>query len=78
MVCLYEVGVSASHRRRGVGRAMIDELKRICREAAVMKIWVIASRSNEAAMRLYAGTGGREAGADDVVFVWSGTPPTDS
>ena len=73
MVCLYEVGVSASHRRRGVGRAMLEELQRICREAGVMKVWVIASRSNEAAMRLYAGTGGREGGVDDVVFVWQ--PP---
>ena len=70
MACLYEIGVSAEHRRRGIGRALIEELQRICREARVMKVWVVASRSNEAAMRLYAGTGAREAGVDDVVFVY--------
>jgi len=73
MVCLYEVGVSEAHRRRGIGRAMVEELRRLCREAGVMKVWVIASRSNQAAMRLYAGTGGREGGDDAVVFVWQ--PP---
>jgi ribosomal protein S18 acetylase RimI-like enzyme len=70
MACLYEIGVAAGHRRRGIGRALIEELQRICREARVMKVWVVASRANEAAIRLYAGTGGREAGVDDVVFVY--------
>jgi len=73
MACLYEVGVSAAHRRCGIGSALVGELQRICRDAGVMKVWVIASRSNEAAMRLYAGTGARAAAADDVVFVYE--PP---
>jgi hypothetical protein len=35
-----------------------------------MKVWVVASRSNAAAMRLYSSTGARAARADDVVFVY--------
>src|SRR4051812_19786086 len=47
-----EVGVAASHRRRGVAkellRVLLDHARRLgCREA-----WVLTNRSNEAAMRL--------------------------
>lgn len=74
MVCLYEIGVADAHRRRGVGSALVEELKAHCRREKVMKAWVVASRSNRAAIRLYEATGGRtEAGADGVVFVWE--PP---
>jgi aminoglycoside 3-N-acetyltransferase I len=31
MVCLYEIDVAAPHRRRGVGSALIEELKACCR-----------------------------------------------
>lgn len=69
MVCLYEIGVAETHRRRGVGRALVEEVKAHCRRGNVMKAWVVTSRSNRAAIRLYESTGAR-AGADDVVFVW--------
>lgn len=72
MVCLYEIEVAASRRRQGVGAALVAALKALCRGRAVMKIWVIASRSNTAAMRLYEAAGARPgAGPDDVVLVWS-------
>jgi ribosomal protein S18 acetylase RimI-like enzyme len=72
MVCLYEIGVAAASRRRGLATAMIDALLAWCRAQGVMKTWVITDRSNEAALRLYAATGGRPDAGDDVVFVWSG------
>lgn len=72
MVCLYEIGVVAACRRRGIGRAMLEELKAWCRRENVMKAWVITDRANAAAMALYARAGGRPDAGDDVVFVWGG------
>ena len=57
MMFFYEIGVVESHRRRGVGKQLIGELKAICRQADVMKMWVPTGRSNVAATRLYASTG---------------------
>lgn len=70
MVCLYEIEVTPARRRRGIGRAMVEELIALCRRENVMKVWVVASRGNAAAMRLYASTGARAAAPDDVVFVY--------
>ena len=57
MMFFYEIGVSASHRRRGIGRRMITTLKLVCREENAMKMWVPTGRSNIAATGLYASTG---------------------
>ncbi len=57
MMFFYEIGVAESHRRRGVGKRLIGELKSICLEADVMKMWVPTGRSNVAATRLYTSTG---------------------
>jgi len=63
----YEIGVAESHRRRGIGKRMIGELKAICRKADVMKMWVPTGRSNEAATRLYASTGAVPLPSEDEV-----------
>jgi ribosomal protein S18 acetylase RimI-like enzyme len=57
MMFFYEIGVAESHRRRGIGTSLVAELKSICREHDVMKMWVPTGRSNIAATRLYARTG---------------------
>lgn len=76
MACLYEVAVSETYRRRGVGRAMIETLKAICKKENVMKTWVIANRSNVAASRFYESTGAvADADGDNTVFVY--LPPED-
>lgn len=61
---LNEVGVMEGARRRGVARALVDELKRIARERGCVSIWVLTDEDNAAAMRLYRSTGG----------VWNGDP----
>src|SRR5262249_55481827 len=48
MVCLYEIEVAEGYRRRGIGAALVDALRALCRGRGVTKIWVIASRSNAA------------------------------
>ena len=57
MMLLYEIGVTESHRRRGIGTQMITQLKGLCWAQNVMKMWVPTGRSNLAATRLYASTG---------------------
>ncbi len=39
---LYEIGVRAGRRRRGVGRALIAEMERWMRSARVASVWVLA------------------------------------
>jgi GNAT superfamily N-acetyltransferase len=73
MMCLYEIEVLEARRRRGVGRAMVEELIALCRRENAMKVWAVASRGNAGAMRLYASTGARAPAHDDVVFVYE--PP---
>ncbi len=72
MVFLYEVGVLAQYRRRGIGRALVEELKRFARESDCRKMFVPTQASNEAAMALYRSAGG-EGGADPngAAFWWN-------
>jgi len=67
MMFFYEIGVAASHRRRGIGTKMIGMLKSICRTHDVMKMWVPTGRSNLAATRLYESTGARAVPPGDEV-----------
>jgi ribosomal protein S18 acetylase RimI-like enzyme len=71
MMFFYEIGVEAAHRRRGIGRQMIDVLKAVCRASDVMKMWVPTGRSNVAATRLYASSGGVPTpDGDEVTYTW--------
>ncbi len=65
MMLFYEIVVDVKHRNLGVGKLLIEELKKICREEKVMKMWVLTNRSNLAAVGLYKGTGGIEAASGD-------------
>ncbi len=67
MMLFYEIGIADSERRQGVSTALIDEIKAICRERNIMKMWVETNESNEAAMRLYQSTGGTRDEEDNVV-----------
>ena len=68
---LYEVGVAEHHRRRGIGRALVEELKRLAKADGCGKMFVPTNRSNEAAMALYRSTGGKEGAADATAFSWN-------
>jgi len=69
MMFLYEIEVVERHQRQGVASAMIELLKKICREKDVFKMFVIASASNNAALRLYDSTfGDTGQGKENVVY----------
>ena len=59
-IYVYDLAVAATHRRRGIATALIQQLQRI---AAVRRAWVIfvqADRGDEPAIRLYSKLGRRE------------------
>jgi aminoglycoside 6'-N-acetyltransferase I len=68
---LYEIGTAPEYQRRGVGKALIQELERICRDAGLAEMFVFTNRSNTAAMRLYESTGGHTESDDEQMFVWT-------
>jgi len=71
MMFFYEISVAQTHYRSGVGRAMIELLKRFCREQEVMKMWVHTNKSNLAAVGLYKTTGGEaDESGDEVTFLY--------
>jgi aminoglycoside 6'-N-acetyltransferase I len=58
MFLVYDVGTVESHRRRGVQRALFDELERVARERGIGEGWVLTEPDNDAANALYASRGG--------------------
>ena len=56
---VYEVDVAETHRRRGIGKALLTELDRLARARGIRAGWVLTDRTNEAAMALYGSVGGR-------------------
>jgi GNAT superfamily N-acetyltransferase len=52
---LYSIGVRASDRRRGVGRALVQEMLRWTKAAGVPEVWVLAD--NPGAEAFYAACG---------------------
>jgi ribosomal protein S18 acetylase RimI-like enzyme len=71
MMFLYEVGVDQPYRRRGIGRALVEELKRCCNARNCVKMFVSASASNAAAMALYRAAGGVGGPQSDAAaFEW--------
>ena len=73
MALLYEVSVAEHMRGRHVGTQLITELKKICSDEGVMKMWVHTSRSNTAATRLYETTGAvpQPSEEDEIIYQYS-------
>jgi ribosomal protein S18 acetylase RimI-like enzyme len=67
---LYELAVDEPFRRRGIGRALVEELAALARAAGCYGMWVLTDHDNEAALATYEGTGG-EPEAGQVVEVWT-------
>jgi GNAT superfamily N-acetyltransferase len=59
-----EVGLAATHRRRGLGKAVLKALLEVGRAHHCRVAWVLTYQGNVAAKALYSSLGG-SAGADD-------------
>jgi ribosomal protein S18 acetylase RimI-like enzyme len=67
---LYELAVDEHFRRRGIGRALVEELASVAHAAGCYGMWVVTEDDNVAARATYEGTGATpEAG--QVVEVWT-------
>ena len=72
MMILYDITVVNKHRQKGIGTALIEQLKFICSTKPMMKMFVPTHRSNEPAVGLYQKTGGVLASAtDEVSLTWT-------
>ena len=60
-----EVAIAPTHRRRGLGKSVLQALFKVGRAHKCKAAWVLTDRINVAAMALYSSVGGTE-GADDV------------
>jgi ribosomal protein S18 acetylase RimI-like enzyme len=65
---LYEIDVRTEHRSRGIGRALVAGFIREAKDAGAFEVWVLTSRSNKAAMKIYAHCGLRPQQDDDVML----------
>jgi ribosomal protein S18 acetylase RimI-like enzyme len=65
-----EVGVAPSHQNRGVGRAIMQALLEVARNAGCAEAWVLTERQNLPAMRLYKAAGGEQEQDDIVMFTF--------
>jgi GNAT superfamily N-acetyltransferase len=65
-----EVGVAPSHQGQGIGKAIVEALLEHAKRLGCREAWVLTDRTNQAAMRLYASTGGKEAPHDQVMFTY--------
>ena len=68
-VFLYEIGVAQHARRRGLGRALVEEAKRIGRAAGAFELYVLTEPDNAAANGLYAATGATPE--TSVMWTWT-------
>jgi ribosomal protein S18 acetylase RimI-like enzyme len=55
---LYELAVDEAFRRRGIGRALVERLAALARDAGCYGMWVVTDADNRAARSTYERTGG--------------------
>jgi aminoglycoside 6'-N-acetyltransferase I len=65
-----EVGVASSHRRRGIGRHLVDKLVRHAAELGCTEAWVLTDRDNVAACRLYESAGATTPPDDSIMYTF--------
>jgi GNAT superfamily N-acetyltransferase len=67
---LYELAVDEPFQNRGIGRALVERLAAVAREAGCYGMWVITDDINRPARAVYEGTGGVPR-ANQVMEVWT-------
>jgi len=50
---MYHLAVGESHRRQGIGLALMDELERRLRSKGCIRYYLLVTKDNESAMRFY-------------------------
>ena len=68
MLLVYDIEVADSHRRQGVGTALVSAARHIARESGASETWLVTESDNEEAMALYEKLGGKRFAA--VGYEW--------
>jgi len=71
---LYEIGVRAAHRRKGVGRALLDYMARWMQKNEISEVWVCAD--NRVAVDFYRGCGFASEEPQPVYLTRTVEPPS--
>ncbi len=56
-VFIYDIGVATAHRRKGIGRGLIEALSRATAAAGHGEVWVLAETDDTDAVAFYEGLG---------------------
>ncbi len=67
---VYEVGVAAAWRGRGVATALVEGITALARAEGMFEAFVLTSRGNEQARRLYGRTGGLVEDDSAMLYVY--------
>ena len=64
---LYELSVADTHRRQGIGTALVDALEALAREQDCYGMWVLVDDDNVPARATYASAGGSDTSRPHMV-----------
>lgn len=78
MIYIHEVNVLSEYRRQGIGKKMMNELKKLCKNNYLSKMFLITRKTNLSAVNLYKATEGKSDNDDDIVFWYEGSHVTKS
>lgn len=70
MMCLYDLEVAQQYRRQGIGRMLVEEVRRHCEENNFLKMWVLTDEDNTAARALYEARGAEVQPGEPVLYWW--------
>ena len=65
-----EIGVAPTHRRQGIGKALMKAILEEAKQAGCSEVWVLTDRANLAAMAMYKSAGGEETLPDPTMFTF--------
>ncbi len=68
MLYIHEVNVLPQYQREGIGKRLMEEAIRICKEKGLFKSFLITNKSNTAACGLYETTGAIATEDDNIVY----------
>lgn len=67
---LYELTVAPASRRKGIGASLVTAMSKVAEGLGCIDMFLLARKSNEAAVRLYRRTGGVIETHDDQVVLY--------
>ena len=67
---LYEIGVAEPYQRRGIGAALVEEIRRWAADVGADEVWVLAEGEDAEAIAFYRAIGGHADAQGAVMFTF--------